>query len=177
MSLEVTVSERRLFLHWLEICSGVWSTSLLTQTYCWCKSCRSCTLTLLPWIFKQRCIYTCTHLCLVLSGQLLLAWSYVGICCPFRSKLHCLFLYILRSDVFSVGLLGTQKCWGVSTLMHHCSKTDDTPPDLSVHFTSAIKIHCSIFHCLFAGGAPFSSRVKWIKWASSQKHCSFHTLQ
>lgn len=61
------------------------------------------------------------------------------------------------AGVFSMRLLGTQECWGVSTLMHLCSQTDDTPPDLSVHLPPESRFTALFFAALLARGALFSS--------------------
>lgn len=59
--------------------------------------------------------------------------------------------------VFSARLQRTQKCWGVSTLMHLRSQTDDTPPDLSVHLPPQSRFTALFSSAPFARGALFSS--------------------
>lgn len=58
---------------------------------------------------------------------------------------------------FSARLPGAQKCRGVFTLMHLCSQTDDTPPDLSVHLPPQSRFTALFSTALCARGALFSS--------------------
>lgn len=47
--------------------------------------------------------------------------------------------------------------WAVSTLMHLCAQTDDTPPDLSAHLPPQSRFTALFSTALFARGALFSS--------------------
>lgn len=138
---------------------------------------------------------------LTLSRKLLLAWSYtwLRLCqrkCNFgHYRLYLLYMqthsshshdivdekiskkkYLLHAldVVFYVRLLGTQKWRGVSTLMHLCSQTDDTPPDLSVHLPPQSRFTALFSTALFARGALFSSVLNELNGRTAKKHCSFH---
>lgn len=131
----------------LQVCWWVLSTSALTQTYCWCKSHSSHTHTALsPWILKQ---YAPGRLTLSSIHPHTFWWNV-------RQTLQTCCLEGVDVGV-STRLPGTQECWSVFALMHRCSQTDDTPPDLSVHLPPQSRFTALFSAALFARGALFSS--------------------
>lgn len=154
-------------------CWWVLSTSALTQTYCASKSQSSHTHTpLLPSRHEYLNAYTYMHttrpaLCLTRpqvkfelssrgdrrlflhqNSRRIIIKKSTG---SFSRRTHALLLFSPR------GYRGHKKCWGVSTLMHLRSQTDDTPPDLSVHLPPQSRFTALFSSAPFARGALFSS--------------------
>ena len=166
----------------LEVCSGAPSTLALTQTYCWCKSHSSHT-PLLPSCHEYLNKYTYIH-CRTLSGILLLAWSYAWIT-PLSEGVQLwrvsfvfsvypdsLWWHIRWENIqkeYLLRLPGTQKWRGVSTIMHLCSQTDDTPPDLSVHLPPQSRFTALFSAALFARGALFSSALNELNGRAAKR--------
>lgn len=178
----------------LQVCSGVLSTSSLTQTYCWCKSHSSHT-PLLPSRHEYLNKYTYIPRCLTLSRILLLAWSNVWIM-PLSQEVR-LWTFSFTSSVYpdTFCTLWWHIRWEniQNTFFMHlmffslCEVTGDTELTGCIHanaslltdrwhtsrpicsFTSTIKIHGSIFHCPVCQRCSVFFSVKWIKWAGCQK--------
>lgn len=63
----------------------------------------------------------------------------------------------------------SEKWRGVSRLMHLCSPTDDTPPDLSVHLPPQSRFTALFSNALLARGALFSSVLNELNGRSAKK--------
>lgn len=93
-------------------------------------------------------------------------------------KPFCFLSYALNV-LFSMRLLGTRGWLGVSTLMHLCSQTDDTPPDLSVHLPPQSRFTALFSTALFARGALFPSVLNELNGldARSAAHSTYQIQQ
>lgn len=174
----------------LRVCSGMCSTSVLTQTYCRCKSGSSHMLLLTShheYLNKYTYMHTYTHttrpsivkntarshVWLMALSQKTQLWS--SSVAPDTVWWYSRWeKYPKHAWCTRMRLPGTA---GVTGCIHANASllTDRWHTSRPIcSFTSTIKIHSSIFQRPVCQRCSVFLSVKWIKWASCQKRGSFH---